>query len=113
MTNLRNFNAGPERKIQDAIIAKLTLDGWFVMETHGNMFQQGFPDLYACSRRYGSRWIEVKNPTAYKFTPAQLRTFPRLQAEGIGVWVLVSDADSEIAKLFKPANWYCYLEVMR
>ena len=102
---------GPERIIQDAIIRKLTLLKWYVKETHGNIYQYGFPDLYCCNRKYGARWVEVKDPNRRGniFTPAQLETFPRFVAEGVGVWVLTSDADSEIAKLAKACNWYQYL----
>lgn len=100
---------GPEYYIQQAIIKKLTLLQWFVMETHGNMYQRGFPDLYATHKRYGHRWIEVKNSKSYQFTPAQLETFPKLVSHGAGVWVLVGDSDSEIAKLFQVCNWVFYL----
>ena len=103
----------PEQKIQESIIAKLTLLGWYVKSTHGNIYQFGFPDLYATHTRYGARWIECKNPLAYSFTPAQLDTFPKLVANGSGVWILISDSDDEIKKLFGPCNWYHYLSIMR
>ena len=99
---------GPEEIIQDAIVKKLTLLQWFVIETHGNMYQRGLPDMYACHQLYGARWIECKNPASYSFTPAQISTFPKLVAHGQGVWILVADTDIEIAKLFKPCNWYQY-----
>ncbi len=100
---------GPEAKIQAAIVRRLTLEGWYVMVTHGNMFQSGFPDLYATHSRYGPRWIEVKNPLSFKFTPAQMECFPKLSANGTRIWILVSDSDEEYAKLFQEANWYMYL----
>ena len=101
---------GPEAKIQEAIIKKLTLLGWFVKSTHGNMYQSGFPDLFCCHSRYGQRWVEVKNPSNYKFTPAQVENFPKFSANGSPIWILVSDSDSEIDKLFGPENWYQYLK---
>lgn len=101
---------GPEHHIQQAIIKKLRYLGWFVKETHGNMFQSGFPDLFACHSVYGQRWIEVKNPASYRFTPAQLDDFPKFSANGCGVWVLVSDSDKEINKLFREPNWSDYLK---
>ncbi len=104
---------GPEAIIQAAIINKLKMLDWFVKNTHGNMYQSGFPDLYACHRTYGARWIEVKNPLKYAFTDAQLRDFPMFTAKGIGVWVLTSDADTEIRKLHGPANWAFYLDIWR
>jgi hypothetical protein len=108
-----NTKRGPEREIQDRVIKKLRGLGWIVKETHGNMYQSGFPDLYAAHKSYGSRWIEIKYVVKYAFTPAQLEFFPQLQSVGIGVWILVDDTDSEYSKLFRPANWYQYLSVMR
>ena len=105
-----NKKRGPEKIIQIAIVKKLRLLGWFVKETHGNLYQSGFPDLYACHKEYGPRWVEVKNPKKYRFTPAQLRDFPLFTANGADIWVLVSDSDYEINKLFKSANWYQYLK---
>ena len=111
---IKHFGAsGPEAQIQEAIMRMLRGQGWFVKETHGNMYQCGFPDLFATHIRYGHRWIEVKNPTAYRFTPAQLETFPLLCAHGSRVWVLVADTDAEYQKLFAPANWHYYLEIMK
>lgn len=81
------------------------------METHGNMYQSGFPDLFACHKLYGARWIEVKNPKSYKFTPAQLRYFPQICANGSGVWVLVAGTLEEYKKLFKRPNWHRYLKL--
>jgi hypothetical protein len=104
---------GPERQIQDKIKIKLKLLGWHVMETHGNMYQTGFPDLYVMHPKYGARWVEVKNPLAYSFTPAQMKEFPMMVAHGVGVWVLVSDSDDEYEKLFKPCNWHQYLSVFK
>ena len=104
---------GPELQIRTAIINKLTLLGWYCIITHGNAFQSGLPDIYACHRMYGTRWIEVKNPKGYAFTEAQNRVFPEFTAKGVGIWILVSDSDSEMDKLFKPANWIFFLKAMR
>ena len=111
-TPKRTRRSGPERKIQDKIVSMLRYKGWLVKETHGNMYQQGFPDIYATHSRYGPRWIEVKNPKSYKFTPAQLDFFPKLCANGSGVWILVAATEEEYEKLFKSPNWFVYLEVM-
>jgi len=104
---------GPEAVIQDAIINKLKCLDWFVKNTHGNMYQSGFPDLYACHRTYGARWIEVKNPLKYSFTDAQLRDFPMFSAKGIGIWILTADTDHEIKKLHGPPNWAFYLDIWK
>lgn len=101
---------GPEAIIQAAIVKKLTLMGWFVMETHGNMFSMGLPDLYITHFDYGGKWVEVKNPLAYSFTVAQRKFFPMLDAHGTKIWILVSDSDEEIKKIFKPPNWHHYLK---
>jgi hypothetical protein len=113
MRPLKKQRERPEAKIQKQIIDFLTVRGWYVMPTHGNMYQMGFPDLYATHSKYGARWIEVKNPTAYAFTPAQLECFPKLTANGTRIWILIAATESEYAKLFKSANWYTYLMNMR
>lgn len=106
---------GPEAKIQNAIINMLRYKGWLVMQTHGNMYQHGFPDLFCCHTRYGQRWVEVKLPgmKGSKFTPAQLEYFPKICANGSGVWILTANTDSEYDKLFKRPNWYLYTGVMK
>jgi hypothetical protein len=82
----------------------------FVKSTHGNIYQFGFPDLFATHRKFGARWIEVKNPLSYAFTPAQLEVFPKFVAFGTGVWILVAATEYEYKKLFQPCNWYEYLK---
>ncbi len=100
--------SGPEALIQNAIIAKLKADDWFCIETYGSLYQSGFPDIFAVHKKHGCKWIECKNPKKYSFTPAQIRTFPRFSAEGVGIWILTSV--SEIPKLFETANWSSYLK---
>lgn len=102
----------PEGIIQDAILAMLRMKGWFVKPTHGNIYQHGFPDLYATHSKYGPRWIEVKNPKSYKFTPAQMEDFQKFSANGTGIWVLVAATEDEYKKLFKRPNWFVYLSIM-
>ena len=99
----------PEEKIQADLIVFLTLRGWTLMPTHGNLFQRGFPDLYALHEEHGSRWIEVKNPKKFAFTPAQKTYFPVMSLAGVGIWVLVAATDDEYAKLFRPANCFAYM----
>jgi len=112
---MRKLKGGtkPETRIQKAIIKFLRAREWCVKETHGNMYQSGFPDLYACHLRYGSRWIEIKQSTGYKFTPAQLETFPEWASKGVGVWIMTGANEEEYKKLFKPANWNWYLQIMK
>lgn len=107
----KKFREKPEAKIQRAIVEYLAVRGWYTMETHGNMFQRGFPDVYATHSKYGARWIEVKNPLAWKFTAAQQECFPKLLANGTRIWVLTAATDEEYAKLFQPCNiWQFFLE---
>lgn len=109
----RTVASGPEAVIQRGIIKMLRFKGWLVKETHGNMFQCGFPDLWCTHKRYGQRWIEVKNPKKYSFTPAQLEFFPQMCAHGSGVFILVAATDSEYEKLFREPNWLSYLSLMK
>lgn len=108
-----NRQTGPEAKIQEDIIRALRGGEWVVVVTHGNEFQKGLPDLYCAHRQYGTRWVEVKNTVNYRFTDAQLKLFPLFQSVGVGVWVLQSGEPAELQKLFKPANWYQFLPVMK
>jgi hypothetical protein len=102
-----------ESKIQKAIKAYMADRGWFVKDTHGNMYQSGFPDLFACHSMYGIRWIECKLPgmVGSHFTPAQLQTFPQLTSHGAGVWVMTGTDDYKV--LFDKPNWHQYLSILR
>lgn len=106
---------GPEAKIQEKWIAFLRAREWMVKETHGNMFQAGFPDLFAAHAKYGARWIEVKNPESYKFTPAQREWFPQFMAAKCGIWLLFECEQSEYDKLFQPSNigYFLYGDVFQ
>jgi hypothetical protein len=103
----------PEQLIRERIRKMLCCHGWYVKLTHGSMFSSGLPDLFTCHTRYGSRWIEVKDPkrTGDIFTAAQLETFPHLCSNGSGVWVLVDDSENEYKKLFERPNWQFYLSI--
>jgi hypothetical protein len=110
---MRHLNQ-PEALIQVQLIKRLKELDWFVKVTHGNMYQSGFPDLYCAHKSFGTRWIEVKLPDmkGSRFTAAQLDTFHRMGAVGVGIWILTCSTDSEIKKLFGPPNWYMYLSIM-
>ena len=102
---------GPEWYIQQDIIKFLRAREWFVKPTHGNAHQSGFPDLFCCHRKYGYRWVEVKNPKSYKFTPAQKECFPLFCANGSGIWVMTAATEEEYQKILKhPFNWWQYLK---
>lgn len=99
---------GPEAEIQRRVLAKLRADDWFCKELHGDLYQYGMPDIFACKKGFGWRFIEIKNPLRYCFTGAQYVTFPRLQSEGVGVWILTSEDQTD--RLLGPANWHHYLD---
>jgi hypothetical protein len=111
----REHRKGPEADLQDRIIEYLESRGWYVKQTHGNMYQSGFPDLFCCHRRYGTRWVEVKLPgfKGSKFTAAQLEDFPKFCSNGAGVWILTEVSQLEYDKLFSKPNWWKYLDVYR
>ena len=99
---------GPEAVIQERIIKALEQLGWFVIVTHGNIYQQGLPDLMCYHKNFGQRFIEVKNPCHFRFTPAQLICFPKIMETGVGVWVLTSADPQELEKLMRPANFLVF-----
>lgn len=103
---LRN---SPEAKIQRDIINFLKVKDWTVMVTHGNMYQQGFPDLYILHHVHGAKWVEVKNPLAYSFTAAQRRYFPLISIVGGGIWIMTAATETEYKKLFSQPNWHTYM----
>lgn len=98
----------PEAKIQKAIIEMLLLKGWFVKVMHGGAYQSGMPDLFACHSKYGIRLVEVKLPgmVGSYFTAAQLEIFPKLCANGAGVWVLTGATEKEYRRLFDQRNYH-------
>lgn len=112
MNKLR-IKDNPEKQIQVAMNKYLTLMGWYVMSTHGSMFQAGFPDTWATHSKYGGRWIEYKLPgmKGSRFTPAQLECFPKLAANGTAIYILTGATDEEYQKLFKPSNFSYYFHL--
>ena len=102
---------GPERIIQDAVIALFRTKEWYVKETHGNMYQSGFPDLFCCHKRFGIRMVEIKNPLAYSFTGAQLECFPLFCANGCGIWIMTAATEDQYLKVLKgPPNWWQFIK---
>ena len=99
---------GPEWRIQRDFIRFLRARSWWIERTHGNMFQCGFPDLYVTHKKFGQRWIDVKNPVSYRYTKAQCQKWPVWHEYGIGIWIIVAATVGEYDKLFKPPNWRDY-----
>lgn len=104
---------GPEEKIVQALWDYLVARGWTIKRTHGNLFQAGLPDLWIGHPEFGKRWLEVKNPVSYHFTPAQLEFFPIMTRCKDYIWILTAATQAEYDKLFQPyGNWEYYLYLL-
>ena len=99
---------GPEWHIQRGIIKYLVARGWHVERTHGNLYQTGFPDLFVAHKKWGTRWIDAKQPKKYSFTKAQRQKWPIWESFGIGIWILTAATQEEYDHLFKAPNWRSY-----
>lgn len=99
---------GPEWEIQRDLMRYLRQRGWLVERTHGNLFQQGFPDLYVTHKEHGQRWIDCKNPVSYRYTKAQIQKWPIWHDFGIGIWIITGATEADYDKLFQPPNWKDY-----
>lgn len=102
-----------EKKIQEAIETMLRHRGWYVKRTHGSAISSGWPDDFATHKFYGPRWVEIKLPDmkGSRFTKAQRKVFPLLEANGSGVWILTAATTSEYEKLLKEPNFSRYLQL--
>lgn len=103
-------NDSPERIIQDNLIRLLRRKGWIVKSTHGTVYSDGLPDLWATHKLYGGRWIEVKLPDmkGSRWTKAQKETFPLWVANGTPIWILTAATEKEYNKLFEKENFSYY-----
>lgn len=99
---------GPEAKIQRKFIEYLEQRGWHVERMIGNALQKGIPDIYIMHPKYGSRWVDLKNPGKYEFTTNQKIKWPIWDKYGIGIWIITGCSDEEYNKLFYPPNWREY-----
>lgn len=90
----------PEWLIQQSLLKLLRSRDWFVIVCHASSIFKGVPDLYACHKEYGIRWIEVKVKGQYRFTKDQLKTFPKLHSNGAPIHILCGDTEEEYKKLF-------------
>ena len=101
---------GPEYGIQRDVVRFLQLRGWWVERLIGMAWQSGLPDLFACHKVYGFRFIEVKYEDHYVFTKAQKYKFPSLMDNGCGIWVLTEASDEQYQRLFGLPNLWDYLD---
>jgi hypothetical protein len=100
---------GPEWFIQEDLRVFLDIRGWMVQRMIGNALQWGIPDLYIAHPYYGQRWVDVKQPKGYSFTPAQASKWPKWSDQfKIGIWILTAATEEEYAKLMGPPNWRDY-----
>jgi hypothetical protein len=105
----RRYRTSPEAKIQADIIVFLNKRGWMVENMHGNAFQKGIPDLYCFNAGLDMhRWVDVKNPASYVYTKDQCQKWPKWEAAGLGVWIMMAATVEEYKKLFKPHNFRDY-----
>lgn len=65
-------------------------EGWWVEKTHGNQYQEGFPDLLCFHRKYSQKWIECKvvRKGTIEFTNAQEKKFPKWIMNGARIWLI-------------------------
>lgn len=91
-----------EKTLENQVRRALSLTGWGTWKSHGNKFQKGWPDLFACHSEHGARWIEMKTPRG-KLTRDQRIMFPRWAEHGVGIWILTGVHD--IALLWCLPNW--------
>ena len=105
MGTIKRSNTRPEWHIQQALIRYLEARDWLVEHTHGNLYQQGFPDLFIHHIKWGYRWIDCKVKGKYSFTKAQKQKWPLWEQHGVGLWILTGANQEEYDKLFAPPNW--------
>jgi hypothetical protein len=103
--NIKRTKDRPEAAIQEALVEFLTVRGWRCDETHGSVYQTGFPDIYIAHPKWGKRWIDCKVAGKYSFTNAQKVKWPEWEKAGTGIWILTAATYEEYRKLWQPPNW--------
>ena len=97
-----------EKAYEKELRAYMHEQGWHTEKTHGNAFQEGFPDLYCMHPKFGTRWVEMKRPEDGRLKASQIKKFSLWQAHGVGVWILTGPKDYK--KLWDPPNWFRWLD---
>ena len=72
------FHSNPEKIIENAIREFREARGW---------------------------WVEKTHSTSYSYTKAQIQTWPKWEAMGLGVWIMMEASEAEYQKLFQPPNF--------
>jgi len=93
----------PEKAGSDRLRELMKQEGWYTKKTHGSMFSEDWPDLYAMHPKFGQRWIETKAPKG-ALSDGQIKEFHIWSKHGVGVWVLRDEKDYKW--LFEEPNWY-------
>ena len=94
-----------EAKIQRKVVEFLAVRAWHVERMSANCWETGIPYLYCHSTRFGVRWVEVKKPSGFEFTPIQRRKWPELEQAGVGIWVLTAATVEQYGLLYRQPNW--------
>jgi hypothetical protein len=102
---------GPEYGIQREIVKFLRLRGWHVERLVGMAWQSGLSDLFICHKKFGIRFVEIKQEDHYRFTRAQKYKFPQLMKNGCGVWILTAATEKQYERLFGLPNLWDYLDI--
>lgn len=85
----------------------LEYKGWSVKKTHGNQYQEGFPDSYIYHNLYSPRWVEFKvwDGNVIKLTDSQKRTFPTMMQKNVPIFVIVHEDlrsnETELNRMYK------------
>lgn len=95
----------PEKEGQTRLVKLMTREGWYCKKTHGSMFSQDWPDLFALHPLHGCRWVEMKTPTG-TLSHGQIAEFSMWMKHGQGVWVCRDEKDYPF--LFKEPNWFLF-----
>jgi hypothetical protein len=105
-------------KIGDPLRLYMEYQGWKLVKTHGNQFQQGLPDYYCMHSKFSPKWVETKIH-GRPLTPAQKALFPIMLSMNVPLWIIDGhDFRGEVglrplkaaySKLFEPSNAALYL----
>lgn len=97
-----------EKDEEKALRLLMEKEGWLVEKTHGSLYMKGWPDLYACHRGFGQRWIEVKLKGQGRLEDSQIKRFTEWRRYGVGVWILTGPDDYGL--LMSRPNWHVWLD---
>jgi hypothetical protein len=81
--------------------------GWKVKKTHGNQYQEGFPDSYCYHHMFSPRWVEFKvwDGNTLSLTSSQKRCFPEMMTRQVPIFVIIHTDlrgnQSELERMYK------------